>query len=103
MQATAERCLTLVYFCFEGEKAWGEVALWVEKTEQVSLVLFWPVLCNYTSDHILIGSVFVQNYYQCPSKAVQEIWVREGDMKDGLLVTESGSIYTWMRTAKMPV
>lgn len=27
---------------------------------------------NYTRESILIGSVFMQNYYQRPSKAVEE-------------------------------
>lgn len=40
--------------------------------KQVSSVLFWPMLHNYNRERILIGSVFMQNYYQCPSEAAEE-------------------------------
>lgn len=57
--------------------------------KQVSSVLFWPMLYNYTRERILIGSVFMQNYYQCPSEALEE---RRGggerDVRNGFYVNE---------------
>lgn len=56
-----------------------------KKKKQVSSVLFWPMLHNYTRECILIGSVFMQNYYQCPSKAVEE---RRGGKRNGFYINE---------------
>lgn len=56
-----------------------------KKNKQVSSVLFWPVLHNYTTESILIGSVFMQNYYQCPSEAVVE---RSGGKRNGFYIDE---------------
>ena len=62
---------TLVSFLVNWRvEAWGGGGILDKK--QVSSVLFWPMLHNYTRERILIGSVFMQNYYQCPSEAVDE-------------------------------
>lgn len=57
---------------------------------------FWPMLHNYTGECILIGSVFMQNYYQCPSEATVKRRGREKGMWGGVSLA---SIYTWMRRA----
>lgn len=77
-------CLTLVSFLvsWRGE-AWGGGGILDKK--QVSSVHFWPMLHNYTRECILIGSVFMQNYYQCPSKAVEE---RRGGKRNGFYINE---------------
>lgn len=54
----------------------------------MSSVLFWPTLYNYTIEHILIGSVFMQNYYQCPSEAAEEKRGGERDERSGFYVSE---------------
>lgn len=47
--------------------------------------IFLPMLHNYTRESILIGSVFMQNYYQCPSKAVEE---RRDGKRNGFYINE---------------
>lgn len=47
------------------------------------------MLHNYSRERILIGSVFMQNYYQCPSEAVEERGgVGERDVRNGFYVSE---------------
>ena len=48
------------------------------------------MLHNYTREHILIGSVFMQDYYQCPSEAVEERRDGERDVRNGFYVSEPG-------------
>ena len=67
--------------------------------KQVSSLLFWPVLHNYTRERIVIGSVFMQNYYQCPSEAAEKRRVGRGTRRMGSISVSPGSIYTWVRTA----
>lgn len=55
---------------------------------QVSSMLFWPMLRNYTRERILIGSVFMQNYYQCPSEAVEEGRGGEREVRNRFYVSE---------------
>ena len=66
--------------------AWGGGGILDKK--QVSSVLFWPMLHNYTRECILIGSVFMQNYYQCPSEAVEERRGGERDVRNVFSVSE---------------
>lgn len=40
---------------------------------------------NYNRECILIGSVFMQNYYQCPSEAVGK---RKGGKRNGFYINE---------------
>lgn len=47
--------------------------------------IFLPMLHNYTRESILIGSVFMQNYYQRPSKAVEE---RRDGKRNGFYINE---------------
>lgn len=81
-----EICLTSVSFLIEEYRLGEEGACLIKK--QVSSVLFWPMLHNYTRECILIGSVFMQNYYQCPSEAVGKRRGGERDVRNGFYVNE---------------
>lgn len=80
--------MTLVSFSVSlREDAWGGGDI-LDKKKQVSSVLFWPMLHNYTRERILIGSVFMQNYYQCPSEAVEKRRGGVRDMRNGFYVSK---------------
>lgn len=77
--------LTMVSFLWSWREERGQG---ICDKKQVSSVLFWPMHHNYTRERILIGSVFMQNYYQCPSEAVEERRGGERDVRNGFYVNE---------------
>lgn len=46
------------------------------------------MLYNYNRECILIGSVFMQSYYQCPSEAVEQGRGGEREVRNGFYVSE---------------